>query len=259
MKKQGRVNFSKPKVETTEDLLAKIGNLCNAKISSVDEALSKLSYHVSETNVFPSKALSFASKLSSKESDLASAWAEGVIQHLLVSAENEESWFSKPKSGMFLFGMNISAGTNKESQLRIIGDYVLTKFKPRNEKELVEHLRIASVFVQNLDNSFPYGSVFLTKKVVFDKDSFGFRIQQSIISSAVNLLEILIKSDPVRIIAPELLMGCNDGSQVHKIIETADFAKQSRIDEFLNQRVYPVMIQMIQPHIPKVHKNKKTE
>lgn len=255
---QARAVPAKPKVETTGDLLARTGRLCGGSVRTVEEALSALAGHVDAASVFPVKAISLAAKLARGEADAANAWAGGAVQRLLAAAESAEDWFAKPRAGEFLFAMNIAAGTVAEGQLRIIGDYALAKYAPRSETELIDQLRIASVFAQNAGDSYPHGAVFVAKRGVFEKDSFAFRVQQSTVSSAAGIFEMLMKERSVRNVSPELLLGCSGGAQAQRIIQDANTAKQSRIEEYMNRRVYPPMIQMIQPQISKVYK-KKTE
>ncbi|KAH0805106.1 uncharacterized protein GO595_002051 [Histomonas meleagridis] len=255
-------NVERPKVETSDTIFSKVSVLCHKKITSVSEALTALSREMTKANVFPSKTINLAAKIAYKETEESLAWVEGIVTLLLNSASNQEDWFSKPRAALFLFGLNIGNGTNKEIQIRIIGDYVLTNFIPQNESQLIDHLKIANVFTQQVNfnkDFFPYGSLFIFKKVIFEKESFPFQIPQKYISSSVKLLETLITFPTVRIVSPEIVHGNVGHPQIQNLIYNAKIYEQRRIEEYRTQRIYPPMIQMIEPQISKIFKKKSED
>jgi hypothetical protein len=101
------------------------------RIGSLSEALTAL------CDSFPgqiaSKHLTLAGKLARSDPDLSFAWVDGIITHLLTSTDSAATWFARPKSIQFLFTTNIARSSFRETQLRMIADYALSKFLPEQK------------------------------------------------------------------------------------------------------------------------------
>lgn len=262
-----------PQPNDTAFLLKKINQLCHSNVTNFSGALDTLSKSLNNPTIPSSKAIYLASKLASSDQDLSFTWVDGVINHFTTFSSNENDWFSEPQSNYFLFAFNISIGTHRETQLRIMADYVLSKFIPQTRIQLIDHLKIASVIVQHHKSHhdiYPSGPIYLIQLILSRPEEFHFTIAKTFIESAVRLLDTLVSSGgPILEMLPELLQSINQPSKLieiatsslssvsqltpstietlRKLNEQAKAVSSSRIDEFLSRRIFPPMIQMIQP------------
>ena len=262
-----------PQQNDIASLLKKINQLCHSNVTNFSAALSTLSKSLNDATVPSSKAIYLASKLALNDQDLSYAWVDGIIKHFTTFSQNANDWFSEPQSNYFLFSFNISIGTHRETQLRIISDYVLSKFIPQTRNQLIDHLKIASVIVQHQNlhpNIYPSGPIFLIQLILAKPNEFHFSIAKTLTESAIRLLYNLVSSGgSVMRILPELLQSINQPSRLveiassslstaskltqpsidmlRKLNEQSKAIEIDRIKEYTSRRVYPPMIQMIQP------------
>lgn len=262
-----------PQPNDTVSLFKKINQLCHSNTTSFSGALDLLSKSLNDPSIPSSKAIYLASKLALNDQDLAFSWVDGVINHMTSLSQSASDWFSEIQSNNFLFAFNISIGTHRETQLRIISDYVLSRFIPQTRVQLIDHLKIASVIAQHQHshpNIFPSGPVYLIQLILSNPSEFHFTIAKTLTESAIRLLDTLVSpGGPVKEILPELLQSINQPSKLVDIASSSlstvsqlsqpsiDILKKlneqskaiciDRIVEFTSRRIYPPMIQMIQP------------
>lgn len=262
-----------PQPNDVASLFKKINQLCHSNVTSFSGALDILSKSLNNPSINPSKAIYLASKLALSDQDLAFTWVDGVINRFTTLSQNASEWFSETQSNYFLFSFNISIGTHRETQLRIIADYVLSKHIPQTRVQLIDHLKIASVIIQHLDshpNIFPSGPVYLIQLILSRPNEFHFTIAKTLTESAARLLNALVASGgPIKEMLPELLQSINQPSKLIEIASSSlstviqltqpsiDILKKlndqsksisnDRIIEYTTRRIYPPMIQMIEP------------
>jgi hypothetical protein len=246
----------RPKFDSPDSLLPKASRMTDKPARSVSEALSALASAISAaTAPFPAAA-ALAARLSQCDPDLALAWADGAVAQFLAAAADASGWFASPQSGLFLFAAQIGAGTNRESQLRVIGDYALAKFQPQSPQALADHLRIASVLVEQCgarEAAFPSGAVALLTAVL--RGEFAFA-PASAFETAFRLFEKTRRFPIIFRIWPELCARLPDGEKFTPLRELAAAAALQRIEEHRGRRVFPPMIQMIRPQLERAPKAK---
>jgi hypothetical protein len=252
----------RPHFKSLSHLLQSAATLTGQKrIASLSAALTALCDNFGKGEK-ASKVLSLAGKLARYDVDLAIAWVDGIIVSLLAGTESGDAWFAKPKACQFLFAMNIACGTFRETRLRLIADYALSKFLPKSEDQLRDHLRITALFIEQFNENgdvFPSGPVYILRKVLADRSSFGFFVSQKVTAAATKLFEEMSTLPTIYSVYPELSQGIPSNPQFKRIHELAEKAKQQRIESFRTKRVFPPMIQMIPPQLDIVPKYKSEE
>ena len=241
---------SRPPVNDVNVLFKKIQQICHTKIHNISGALDVLSRSLEKPEIPSSKCIYLASKISSYDNEQSLVWVDEVIKHFLAAADSDSEWFKEKQSGLFLFAYNISVRTHRESQLRIISDYVLAKRKPKNVAQLAEHLKIASVLVQqhkSRTDVFPSGPVYLIHSILVTPQIYPFEIPKSLTDTAIRLLEALRYNESVSLIFPEICSEIEKLPETQKLHDIAAVLTNKRVDDYKSQRIYPPMIQMIHP------------
>lgn len=249
----------KPRLENVEAIIEKANQICKRKGEDVKSVLTNLTYMLKNENGQISKTLELAARISAAAPDLATEWVDSTIS-LFIEAIKNDKWFEKPpKAPLFLFATNIAAGTMKETQLRIISDYVLTNFIPKSSDELDVQLRIVSIFV-NQHNAgklyYPAGPIFLLTKMIAYKDTFKFSLSQKHMTYAVKSFELLSSFNAVKNIYPELVDKFPKIPQLRPVHDAAEIILKNRVIEHKSQRVFPRMIQMVDPMLERKPKDK---
>lgn len=271
MRQKGKLP-PKPQFNDANSLFKEINSLCHSNVSNISKALDVLSQSFNKPEVSSTKATYLAYKLASYDQDLAFAWADGIIKHFVAYSENALDWFSAPQSSYFLYAFNISIGTHRETQLRVIADYVLTKLTPQTQIQLIDHLKIASVIIQqgSTGNIFPSGPLNLVTSIISEPALYNFTIDKPIFDSSLRLFNKLVSSiDSVAQILPEILHTINGKTQlidiacstictasslsqssieiIRRLKTKSDQLQKHRISSYFDRRVYPPMIKILQP------------
>lgn len=250
-----------PKDNSVSSLFGKIGNLTKKKITDAKSALDALAIVCQQNDQRRSKACSFASQIAFMLQEDSLLWVDSVITYFAECATNGK-WFSSPKSSLFLFALNISSGTPKEVRLRILADYVLSHEFPRNEEQLFEQFRIMSLILHlnSADREYyPSGAVCLLTKVLSEKDPLEFKLSPKSRSVAIKYFTDLQQYKSVREIYPELVVYLIKGKDMEPIYTAASKIRDDRIAAYLRRRVYPPMIQMLEPMLTSKPKERTDE
>lgn len=250
-----------PKDNSLSSLFGKIGNLTKKKITNAKTALDALAIVCQQNDQRRSKACSFASQIAYQLEEESLIWVDSVINYL-AEATLEGKWFASPRSSLFLFAINISSGTPKEVRLRILADYVLSHEIPRNEEQLFEMFRIMSLIIHlNTGDReyYPSGAVTLLSRVLSEKNPLEFKLSPKSRSIAIKYFTDLQQYKSVREIYPELAIYLIKGKDMEQIHSTAAQIRNDRIAAYLSRRVYPPMIQMLEPMLQAKPKERTEE
>ena len=254
-------HMNKPKVESFLSVLNRAGAFLGARVHSVDACLDAAVAGLA-SGKGASKCVELAAKVASLAPDEVEQWVCRVINDLAAACEAPEKWFESGRAALFLFAANLASGTVNEAKLRMISDFALSKFVPGSEEQLADHLRIAALFLQklNCDRSvFPSGPVSLLRRVLVDRQSLGFFVPQKLTAAAVKLFNEAAKFPTVKEILPELCSEFPNQPLFRGIRASAEEAGLQRIEAYLNRRVFPPMIHMIQPQLEFVPKFRTEE
>ena len=241
MDKKNRNNFG--------SLFGKISNLCKKKVNSVVSALDALCFASQQDDGRRAKACSFASQLAFSAQDECFEWVDKTIDFLIDSSEKGK-WFSSAKSSFFLFALNISSGTFREVQLRVLGDYILSHEFPSNEEQLFDQFRILSVLmtINGGDREYyPSGAVTLLSRVLSEKNPLPFQLSHKARSVSIRLFTDLQQFKSVVNVYPEVVSTLIKGKDMEQIHSVAKNIQEDRINEILSKREYPPMIVQLEP------------
>ena len=168
------------------------------------------------------------------------------MQSLVEATQSSSIWFSKPRSTCFLMATNIMADSVFENRLRLLSDYILSKFVPQNEKQLLDHLRIINIFVEQHPGNhayFPSGPVTLLSLVL--SNNLPFKPSQKLSSASLRMFSALHSFPSFESIFPELSTLLPDS--LKKLHEFATISMQKRSSEYSTRIIWPPMIQQVDP------------
>ena len=240
-----------PKPNQTQSLFSKINNLCKKKVNDVSSAYDALVIATQQNDGRMAKACSFGSQLLFFEPEESEKWVEKTID-FLINQTKQGKWYSNQKSSYFLYCFNISAGTSKETQLRILADYVLSHELPENETQLFDQFRILNLLIASGSserNYYPSGAVTLLSRVLSEKYPLSFKISQKARSISIKFLTELRQFKSVNDIYPELAASLIKGKDIDSIHSQANSILEDRINEILSKREFPPMIVQLEPRI----------
>ena len=240
-----------PNPNQIQSLMGKIGNLCKKKVNSISNALDSLVIAAQQNDGRLSKTCSFASQLLFFAPLESEQWVDKTIKFLIDQTE-QGKWFSNQKSYYFLFCLNMAIGTSRETQLRILADYVLSYEIPLTEEQLLDHFRLINLLltINNSERDFyPSGAVCLLSRLLSKQYPLQCKFSPKSRSIAIRLFNELRQFKSFNNIFPELAASLNDKKDMDGIKSQAKIILEDRINEILSKREYPPMIVQLEPRI----------
>jgi len=255
------MNKEKNKSRFGNEIFGKVSKLTNEKCDTVEKCMNGLVKISEKKSILLLKALDLANELCTIDLNSLFEWADASIERLVESAE-QGNWFESNKSIPILFILFSSSGTHRETRLSIICDYVLSKVLPSNEFELLDHIRICSLFINRIaerPDIYLSGIVNFLLRVLVKPDSLAFKVSKDTTQTCLRYIEKLKCLESFNESFPEIVSLIPHRTEFITLHESAEIMKTTRISHYMNKRVFPSMIQMLEPQLQYISKEKTEE
>ena len=247
-------------IHSRASLIRKISQFTKSKNNNIFSSFDSLSLIILKNETKRSKALELASKLSFIEPESSLEWVDKKIEQIINKIETNE-FFETDFSSEFLLTFTISLGTLKENPIRIIGDFILSTIEPINDKQFLILLRICSLFInnniENNKNIYPTGSITFLIKSLTNKFKNLFNPLNEYKEICLKYLKEFSNFQNLNEILPEInFTYLNNNEYLNDLI---NLIQKNRISKYLNKRIFPSIIQILEPQLNYLPKEKTEE